>query len=445
MKRFLTFLADWPLFVYNLALLLVAPIVLPLKAWRYWKKGWKREYDLRRWSIPQPRSLAQDKSTSESTFDKSTLPASHIVILATGWGEMRLAALLDAELKTADPAVRTTWVLRDGEAASAARKEYPEQEISFLPFDFLFPVLSWLGRLQPDTVVFIEKFWFPNLVRGCKNWGAKLVVVNARTRAHDSARYRILEPFHRWISGSFDQFVFQSEEDRQRASRVLAPHTKVSAPGNLKFSLRPVPDHSKKADLAQWLASESTPLLCAGSLEEGDLEFVLGAFNQVREHFSCRLLVAPRRLHLVPNMEEEIVTCAYKTSLRSSANLSQSCADVYLLDTMGELAMAYQFSKAAFVGGTIKQGAGHNVVEPLVFGIPVSYGPNRGFFESVQRACEEEGVGFRVDNAAELAAHWRMILEDEALRTTIAERAAKLLNAQTQALDVNVEAVLSSK
>lgn len=452
MNRFFAFLTDWPLLVYNFVLLLAAPIVLPLKAWRYWKKGWKREYDLRRWAIPEPHSLSQTKST----FEERTPDTPHVVILATGWGEMRLAALLDARLKSENPAVRTTWVLRDGEAARAAQNEYPEQMVSFLPFDFLFPVLMWLRRLQPDSVVFVEKFWFPNLVRGCKNWGAKLVVVNARTRAHDSARYRVLEPFHRWVSSSFSQFVFQSEEDRQRASRVLAPHTKVSAPGNLKFSLRPLPNRDKEEELARWLTAESTFLLAAGSLEEGDLGFVLDAFEEVREQFPCRLLVAPRRLHHVADMKEELRARGHEVSLRSEESTyggtSESTFDgensrektVFLLDTMGELAAAYRFAQAAFIGGTLGRGAGHNVVEPLVFGVPVSYGPNRGFFESVQRACEAAGVGFRVGSAKELAAHWLQVLESEPLRAQIRTYSSHLLEAQTQALAANVDAILES-
>ena len=423
MKRFFSFLLDWPLLPYNLVLLLAAPIVLPLKAWRYFKKGWKREYDMRRWFVP---ALPEPHDAG----------ARHVVIMATGWGEMRLAALLDEALKREQPHVRTTWVLRDGEAAAAAQQQYPEQSITFLPFDFLIPVLIWLWRVQPDCVVFLEKFWFPNLVRGCKNWGATLMVANARTRAHDSARYRLFEPFHRWIAGSFSAFAFQSEEDLKRAGKVIAPGTKTVAPGNLKFALRPAPDESKANSLAQWLQPDSSPILAAGSLEEGDLAFVLEAFQAVREKAVCRLMVAPRRLQHAQAMRQQAEALGYTVSLRSEAGEEE--ADVYLLDTMGELATAYQFCRVAFVGGTLGNGAGHNVVEPLVFGVPVSYGFNRGFFESVQKACEAEGIGFRVQNPQELAAHWLVVVESESLRRELGENASRLLSRQTAALEGNV-------
>ncbi len=424
MKRFFSFLLDWPLLPYNIVLLLAAPVVLPLKAWRYYKKGWKREYDMRRWFIPAlPKPLNTD--------------AQHIVIMATGWGEMRLAALLDEALKRERPGVRTTWVLRDGEAAAAARQQYPEQSISFLPFDFLIPVLIWLRRVQPDRVIFIEKFWFPNLVRGCKDWGATLMVANARTRAHDSARYKLFEPFHRWIAGSFAAFAFQSEEDLKRAKKVLASSTKTVAPGNLKFALRPAPDESKAHSLAQWLKPDATPILAAGSLEEGDLESVLQAVQAVREKAECRIMIAPRRLQHAQAMREQCEALGYTVSLRSEA--SDGEADVYLLDTMGELATAYQFCVAAFIGGTLGSGAGHNVVEPLIFGVPVSYGPNRGFFESVQKACEAAGVGIRVTTAEELGRHWTEILTIPALGEQCKIGAERLLESQHAVIEKSLE------
>lgn len=431
MPRVLRFLADWPLHFYNAALVLCAPVVLFLKLWRYFKKGWKREYDFARWTIPVLHPV-------------SNASTPRVVLVGTGWGEMRLLELLNGALKTSQPELKTTWVLRDRDAILEVQKQHPEQAVTWLPFDLCVPVWVWLWKLQPDVVVFTEKFWFPNLVRGCRNYGAKLMVMNARTRKHESARYQIFGFWQRRIAGSFDALVFQSEEDLERARAVLAPHTRTLAPGNLKFALRPIADESKSKSLARWLGGASTPLLAAGSLENGDLEFVLDAFKIVREKADCRLLIAPRRQLSMEAMRAEIETRGYKISRRSQADMETSPlpADIYLLDSMGELFMAYEFCVAAFIGGTLKSGAGHNVVEPLVFGKPVSYGPNRGFFESVQRACENVGVGFRVSSSEELAAHWAHVLENAALREDMSTRAAQLLQNQNAALEVNVAAAL---
>jgi 3-deoxy-D-manno-octulosonic-acid transferase len=82
----------------------------------------------------------------------------------------------------------------------------------------------------------------------------------------------------------------------------------------------------------------------------------------------------------------------YSIREHASASDIQAPVDVFCLDTVGELAVAYRYAQAAYVGGTLNS-AGHNMAEPLYWGIPVSYGPARGFFETVKRACEAAGVG----------------------------------------------------
>lgn len=427
MKRIFSFLSDWPLFGYNLILVLISPIVLVLKGVRYFRKGWKREYDMARWFIPTPKG---DASTPR------------VVLVGTGWGEMRLIELLDGVLKKQKPGIKTVWVLRDREAIETVSRENPTQAVTWLPFDFFIPVWFCLYKIRPDVVVFTEKFWFPNLVRGCRNWGAKMMVMNARTRQHQSARYKIFEKWHRHIARSFDAMVFQSEQDQQRASGVLCSRTQTSVAGNLKFALRPIPDAVKTESLARWLGDGSTPVFAAGSVEESDVDFVFAAFEKVRATRDCKLLIAPRRFHYVPEILEAARAENWSVNLRSQSSPAPIKADVYLLDSMGELATAYQFCLAAFIGGTLQSGAGHNIVEPLVFGVPVSYGPNRGFFESVQIAAENAHVGFRLKTSEELAAHWTRVLEDATGRENMKVRAANLLDEQSGALEVNAGILL---
>ena len=81
------------------------------------------------------------------------------------------------------------------------------------------------------------------------------------------------------------------------------------------------------------------------------------------------------------------------------------------------------------------------MAEPLYWGVAVSYGASRGFFETVKKACEAAGVGFCVRTPDELAAHWSEALNDDDLRATWRKRAAQLLAEQGGALERNVEQV----
>ena len=47
-------------------------------------------------------------------------------------------------------------------------------------------------------------------------------------------------------------------------------------------------------------------------------------------------------------------------------------ADVVVLDSIGELAQLYQIATAVFVGGSLADFGGHNILEPAVFGKPIA-------------------------------------------------------------------------
>ena len=100
-------------------------------------------------------------------------------------------------------------------------------------------------------------------------------------------------------------------------------------------------------------------------------------------------------------------------------------------------AAGYRFARAAYVGGAVT-GRGHNIIEPLSWGVPVAYGPNRGDFEAVQRAAEERHVGERLRSPEELAVFWERALQDDSWCEGVAKRSRELIADNRHALDATV-------
>jgi 3-deoxy-D-manno-octulosonic-acid transferase len=61
-------------------------------------------------------------------------------------------------------------------------------------------------------------------------------------------------------------------------------------------------------------------------------------------------------------------------------------ADVVVLDTIGELAQLYQLATAVFVGGSLADHGGHNILEPAMFGKPIVFGPHMQNFKEIAEA-----------------------------------------------------------
>ena len=61
-----------------------------------------------------------------------------------------------------------------------------------------------------------------------------------------------------------------------------------------------------------------------------------------------------------------------------------------MLDTIGELAQLYQIATAVFVGGSLVDQGGHNILEPAVFGKPIVFGPYMQNFAEIARDVRRE-------------------------------------------------------
>ena len=76
---------------------------------------------------------------------------------------------------------------------------------------------------------------------------------------------------------------------------------------------------------------------------------------------------------------------------------------VLLIDTMGELGYFYGVSDLAFVGGSLANVGGHNLMEAAIAGVPVFMGPHLQNIEDITALFEEKNAMIVVRDAAELA------------------------------------------
>ncbi len=426
LSRTMAILFDPRLILWNCALVLLSPGLLFMKLRRYSKKHAPQEFSWRR-LVSEAHLKGEGKRP-------------HVVFVAASYGEMLLVKRLAEALLHVRPNTRITWAIRDPQTLTEVQAKLRDQSVAIQPFDSCIPVTRWLAKVDPDVLVMIERYNFPDLVASAKKWGAKVVLVNGRARgAYQKAGF--VRSYYRWVFGSYDVLLFQSTADMDNALAVTPSDRNVLSTGNIKLDLLAssmAPERA--ATIRKWLAPEKSPIIAAGSTDELDEDrFVLDAFIKVRRERDCRLLLAPRNLDHPSALKEEIESRGLTVSFRTTMD---PVADVHILDTMGELGYAYSLSTAAYVGGSL-YGMGHNIAEPLEWGVPVCYGPRRGHFESIQRLCERFGVGFRISTPDQLAAKFDQLLADAELRESIKVKAKDMLDRERGATDRTVKGVLA--
>jgi 3-deoxy-D-manno-octulosonic-acid transferase len=77
--------------------------------------------------------------------------------------------------------------------------------------------------------------------------------------------------------------------------------------------------------------------------------------------------------------------------------------EVLLLDSMGELPGLYARAAVAFVGGSLVPVGGHNLLEPILEGQPVLFGPHTENAREAADLALRTGAGRRVADGADLA------------------------------------------
>jgi 3-deoxy-D-manno-octulosonic-acid transferase len=106
-----------------------------------------------------------------------------------------------------------------------------------------------------------------------------------------------------------------------------------------------------------------------------------------------------------------------KTVLRTRESASISAdTEVYLGDTMGDLALLIAASDFAYIGGSLVPVGGHNVLEACAAGVAVLFGPYMHNFQEISDQVLAKGAGVQVIDSEELGAVVARLVNDPMMR-----------------------------
>jgi 3-deoxy-D-manno-octulosonic-acid transferase len=115
------------------------------------------------------------------------------------------------------------------------------------------------------------------------------------------------------------------------------------------------------------------------------------------ETYARTLKDAAARLQLPVDLLRMARAAGFVTVRRSELSIdTDPRADVVVLDTIGELAQLYQVATAVFVGGSLVDHGGHNILEPAVFGKPILFGPHMQNFKEIADTFLANGAAVQV-------------------------------------------------
>jgi 3-deoxy-D-manno-octulosonic-acid transferase len=358
-----------------------------------------------------------------------------IWIHAVSVGEALTARALAADLKARYPRLRLFLSTTTIAGQEVARRSLTQVDGTFFfPLDWTFIVNRTLDIVRPRVFIMIETEIWPNLLRLCRRRGIKTVLINGRISSRSYPRYRLIRPLFRRVLANVDRFCMQSDESAHRLIDLGADPSRVTVTGSLKFDSLELPrptTHGKPRVLRFFRVSPNRAVIIAGSTMKGEEAAVLRAFARVKGAAPGALAVlAPRHPDRFGEVERLARDAGFVTARRSELRIDvEPRADVIILDSIGELAQLYQLATVVFVGGSLVDHGGHNILEPAIFGKPVVFGPHMQNFKEIADTFLSGGGAVRVGSDREFEDVLLALLSDPVWRARLGTAARALVEA----------------
>jgi 3-deoxy-D-manno-octulosonic-acid transferase len=376
-----------------------------------------------------------------------------------------------------------------------AQKRYAPRLVFYLPLDFTWAVRRAMRRIRPDILALAELELWPNLIRAAKANGANVAVINGRLGERSFRRYQRIGWLTHQVLADVDIIAAQNEAYAERFRALGAAAERVNVTGSVKFDGAMTDRNNPQSQRLAGLAGiESTDVVfLAGSTQHPEEALAIQAFRTLASKFpALRLILVPRHperfeevarllersgLHwqrrsalsqepgarspgskdsghvastkyqlpstafssAPPNSNHQPRFTAHRSPLSPPYQPPLATHPVLLVDVVGELAAWWGLAQIAFVGGSMGNRGGQNMIEPAAFGAAVSFGPNTWNFRDVVSLLLADQAAVVVSTGAELTAFVGRCLADPEYAQSLGRRARELVQRQVGASDRTIE------
>lgn len=246
----------------------------------------------------------------------------------------------------------------------------------YFPIDSRSAIKRTFDAIKPRLLVIAETEIWPNLIEESHRRQIPIVLVNGRMSDKAFPKYKLMAKMLSQVLSYYAKFFVKSEADRKKLLCFRLAENRIVVAGDMKFDAPIMSRSVERIRKTRRLigAVENDFVLVAGSTRPGEEELLLRLFNEMSESIpTFRLVLAPRHLNRIDEIKSAIGAQNLHYGIYGSNN---GTSPLMLVDKMGELDDLYQAADLAFVGGTLVNVGGHNILEPVWAGTPVVFGPH---------------------------------------------------------------------
>ncbi len=362
-------------------------------------------YALRLWLRGRAEPLYRERVAERFGFYAGRPNAGWVWVHAVSLGETRAAAALVEALRVSHPGMRLLLPHGTATGRAAGRDLLSEGDHqTWLPYDTPGAVRRFLMQFRPAIGVLMETEVWPNLLLAAQAAAVPMVLANARLSEKSAARGRRFHAVLRPAIDSVALVLAQTDDDARRIRDAGARIVEVA--GNLKYDL--TPDAPQLAQGAAWRALLQRNVMLAAVTREGEEAMLLDAWQRAPRG-NTLLVIVPRHPQRFDEVAALIRAKGFTLARRSSwqelpeRDLPPTAleAQVWLGDSMREMALYYATAGVALLGGSFAPLGGHNLIEAAACGCPLVMGPSTYNFSEAAALSLAAGAALRAADMIE--------------------------------------------
>ena len=208
---------------------------------------------------------------------------------------------------------------------------------------------------------------------------------------------------------------------------------KIVTAGNLKFDSNEKDNPNTTQSLQQMIGQRRVVVFA--STREGEEEKIIQSYLNLKDKFDALLIIVPRHSQRFEEVFNLIVNSSLKVKRRSDGLRCDESTEVLLGDSMGELLSYYSVCDIAFIGGSLIDTGGQNMLEAAAASKPILFGPSVFNFEKIAQLLLENDAAIQVGDADDLMKTISALLFNDVKRLKLGENAKNSFEKNRGAID----------
>jgi len=322
---------------------------------------------------------------------------------------------------------------------TVALKKAENMHVHYIPWDISYIMQYALKQIKPNLVVIFETEIWPNFLWTTKKNNIPTCIISARLSQQSFPRYKKLRWFFKTVL-SHVYIYTQTKQDEERYIAIGASPKKTKTYGDIKLDNIALELPQQKKDELQKIYGTLANVWVIGSTHPTEEEMLI-PIHEYLQKYNVTTILAPRHLQRIPEITNYLQKKNIAYTLRSQLP-QKKCEQLIILDTYGELSQVYDLATIVFIGGTLANIGGHNLLESAALGKPTIFGSHIQNSRHQAQMLLQNHAAIQIQNTEQLQNTIEQLINNQTEREKIKQNAQNIIRKNKGVLDQYITTLL---